>query len=304
MLESTENLEAYKQETDISVMLALAKQVSRKSFVDVGAEKGRISHALLKAGFQGVLFEPFPAHLPGLRRLVEGTASRVYGFAIDEMDHEGTLHIAVDSEGKQMDYFHSLLRVEAHPLVRHDQSIPVQCRSLASLAREGLIGKEIGFLKIDTEGYDLNVIRGMGDVRAEVLVCEFFTPRLYAEWSGAFPDALTKAAFDRGYEACIAVKRMLGHEFVVFDPHGFIDGQWGNLVFTSHELFDRARAELARIAYDSEKALAASLYRHAEALEAKEAVIRELAAACEARLDKMKRLTTELERLQRQGGTQ
>ena len=198
MLESTENLESYKQETDILVMLALARQVSRKSFVDVGAEKGGVSHALLKTGFQGILFEPFPAHLPALRRLVEGTGSKVYGFAIDETDHEGTLHIAVDSEGKQRDYFHSLLRVEAHPLVRHDQSVPVQCRSLASLAREGLIGQEIGVLKIDTEGCDLNVIRGMGDVSAEVLVCEFFTSSLYSAWSGAFPEALTEAAFDRG----------------------------------------------------------------------------------------------------------
>lgn len=71
-------------------------------------------------------------------------------------------------------------------------------------------------------------------------------------------------------------------------------------MFTSRELLDRARTELARIAYDSEKALAASLFRHAESLEAKEAVIRELAAACETRLDGIKRLTTELERLQRQ----
>jgi hypothetical protein len=158
----------------------------------------------------------------------------------------------------------------------------------------------LGVLKIDTEGYDLNVIRGMGDVRAEVLMCEFFTPSLYSAWSGGFPEALTEAAFERGYEACIAVKRMVGHELVVFDPHGFIDGQWGNLVFTSREVLGRARTELARIAYDSEKALAASLFRHAESLEAKESVIRELAAACEARLDEMKRLATELERVQRQ----
>ena len=65
------------------------------------------------------------------------------------------------------------------------------------------------------------------------------------------------------------MKRMVGHEFVVFDHRGFIDGQWGNLVFTSRELLDRARTDLARIACDSEKALAASLFRHAESLEAK-----------------------------------
>ena len=110
------------------------------------------------------------------------------------------------------DYFHSLLRVEAHRSFTTAQSIAVQCRSLASLAREGLISQEIGVFKTDTEGYDLNVVRGMGDVRAEVLVCEFVTPSLYRTWTGSFPEALIEAAFDRGYEACIAVKRMAGHE--------------------------------------------------------------------------------------------
>ena len=315
MSESVEDFESYEQATDIGVMLALAKHVSRKSFIDVGAEKGSFSRALFEIGFRGVLFEPFPLHLPVLRKLVEGTESKVFGFAIDEVDHEGTLHIAVDDEGKQRDYFHSLLRVEAHSLIHHAQSISVQCRSLGSLAREGLINQEIGVLKMDTEGYDLNVVRGMGDVRAEVLVCEFVTPSLYRTWTGSFPEALTEAAFNRGYETCIAVKRMAGHEFVVFDPCGFIDGQWGNLVFTSRKLLDLARAEIGRIAYESEKALAASLFRQAESLETKEAFIREMAAACEAkeavirglagaceeRLDGMKRLTAEVERLQRQG---
>ena len=301
MPESVEDFESYEQATDISVMLALATHVSRKSFIDVGAEKGSFSRALFEIGFHGVLFEPFPLHLPGLRRLVEGTESKVFEFAIDEADHEGTLHIAVDDEGKQKDYFHSLLRVEAHPLIHHSESIAVQCRSLASLAREGLINQEIGVLKTDTEGYDLNVVRGMGHVRAEVLVCEFVTPSLYRTWTGSFPEALIEAAFDRGYEACIAVKRMAGHEFVVFDPYGFIDGQWGNLVFTSRELLDRARAEIRRIAYESEKSLATSMAQETESLEAKEAVIRELAAACEERLDGMKRLAAEVERLQRQG---
>ena len=94
---------------------------------------------------------------------------------------------------------------------------------------------------------------------------------------------------------------MAGHELVVFDPHGFVDGQWGNLVFTSRELLDRARGEIARIAYKSERALAELINRSLEALEAKEAVIQELAAACEARLDVINRLSAELDRLKRSG---
>jgi len=279
MSESVHDFESYEQDTDISLMLALGRHVSRKSFVDVGAEKGSFSRALLDIGFHGALFEPFPAHLPGLRRLVEGTASRVFDIALDETDHEGSLHIAVDAEGKPKDYFHSLIRNEPHPFARHAQTVPVQCRSLESLAQEGLISSEIGILKIDTEGNDLNVIRGMGNVRAEVLICEFVTPSLYSTWTGSFPEALAEAAVSRGFDACIAVKRMARHELVVFDPAGFIDGQWGNLIFASRELLARARTELSRIAYEGEKVLVASLARDAESLGKKEAVIRDLASS-------------------------
>jgi hypothetical protein len=94
---------------------------------------------------------------------------------------------------------------------------------------------------------------------------------------------------------------MVGHELVVFDPQGFVDGQWGNLVFTSRELLDRARDEVGRIAYESERAFADLISRHAGELEAKEAVIRELAAACEARLDAINKLTAEVERLKGSG---
>ena len=302
MLESVKGAEVYEQATDIAVILALARHVSQKAFIDVGAEKGTVSRAFFEIGFKGVLFEPFPAHLPVLQRLVEGTESRVFGFAIDETDREGTLHVAVDEEGKERDHFHSLRRIDAHPFVKHARALPIQCRSLASLASEGLISQEVGILKVDTEGCDLNVLRGMGDVRAEVLVCEFVTPSLYSTWSGSFPEPLMEAAKERGYQACVAVKRMAGHELVVFDPQGFVDGQWGNLVFTSRKLLDCARSEISRIAYESEKALANVIRQHAEALEAKEAVIRELAAACEARLAAIHTLTAELERLKAKAG--
>jgi len=281
MQASANDIEAYEQDTDISLMLALAKRVRRKSFIDVGAEKGSFARPLLDIGFEGVLFEPFSGHLPALRSLVEGTASKVFDIALDEADHAGSLHIAVDAEGKVRDYFHSLIRSEAHPYVRHAQSVPVQCRSLASLAQEGLISPEVGILKIDTEGNDLNVIRGMGDVRAEVMICEFVTPSLYSSWTGSFPEALVEAAALKGFDACIAVKRMSRHELVVFDPASFVDGQWGNLIFTSGELLGRTRTELERIAYESEKALVDFLMRYPKTLEEKETVIRDLAGYVE-----------------------
>jgi FkbM family methyltransferase len=266
----------YQQETEAALVAALARHVRQRSFIDVGAEKGSFARPLLEAGFAGTLFEPFPTHLPGLEELSAGHACRVFPFAIDESDHEGQLHVAVDAEGKTMDYFHSLHHDESNPHAQHKSTLSVPCRSLESLAREGLIDSSYGIIKIDTEGNDLKVLKGMGHVRAEVLVCEFVTPDLYPTWRHSFPEKLLQAAQELGYEECIAVKRFGSHEMITFGPQSFVEGEWGNLIFTNSALFTQAREALQQIAGKSESNLVAACTQNQRDLEAKETVIQNL----------------------------
>lgn len=287
----------YEQNTDMALVLALAKHVRKRYFIDVGAEKGTFSKELLQLGFGGVLFEPYPDHLPVLQKLTEGRSARLYPTAIDDTDHDGELHIAVDGNGLPMDYFHSLHRDQSNPHASHTSSIPIRCRSLGSLAKEGIIETEVGILKIDTEGNDLKAIKGMGPVVAEVLMCEFVTPSLYPTWESSFPEALVEQAMSQGYEECIAIKRFGSLEIISFHPRWFTDGQWGNLIFTSSELLALACHDLRDIEMRSEKRLVAGLAVTQRALEEKEGVIQVLAKACEERLMLINKLDADLIRL-------
>jgi FkbM family methyltransferase len=269
----------YQQETEVAMLKVLAGKVKRKTFLDVGAEKGAFAREFMALGFSGVLFEPFAGHLLALNKLVEGTGSRVLSCAVDATDREGLLHIARDKDGLPLDYFHSLQAAPSATNFRHDEEgVPVACRSLESLAKEGAIEAQVGILKVDTEGNDLRVLEGMGPVRAEVLVCEFVTPRLYPDWICSFPEGLVAAAKAMGYEHCVAVSRFDEHEIVEVDPTHFADGEWGNLIFTSKELLNDVRAELDALRAQVQARHVRTCLRERRELLEKEAMIQQQAA--------------------------
>jgi FkbM family methyltransferase len=245
----------YRQATDIEAILALARHCAQRTFLDVGAEKGGFARALFELGFKGTLFEPFPDHQPALRELVAAHDSKLIMCAVDDSDHAGTLHIATGDDGAPLDYFHSLQKLDEHAAVTHSKELTIQCRSLGSLAKEGAIPQRVGILKIDTEGNDLKVVQGMGDLRADVMVCEFITPSLYKGWTTAGPEGLIEAARTKGFEECIAIKRHGAHELMSLRASGFMDGEWGNLIFTSTALLRSAERELEAIALASEQRL-------------------------------------------------
>ncbi len=289
--------ELYQQETEVMILKILAARLKSKTFVDVGAEKGSFATVFFDLGFEGTLFEPFAEHLPVLRNLVEGSGSRVFPYAIDATDHEGRLHIATDEAGRPLEYFHSLQASPSAVNFHHDAGVPVTCRSLGSLAEEGVIGHEVGLVKIDTEGNDLKVLEGMGQVKAEVLMCEFVTPGLYPDWEHSFPERLTAAAKAQGYEHCIAVIRFDEHEMVEMDPAQFVDGQWGNLIFTSADILCAVRTELNALMQLAHRMHVEACQIDHRALLEKEAKIQEQAAVCldqQRRLDERKSKIVEL----------
>ncbi|GEM_PF-1281198 len=240
----------YEQGTEVEWLKFLAGYVNRKRFIDVGAEKGGMARVFLDLGFSGVLFEPLPQHQPELAKLVAGTDSKVFSYAVDNRDHQATFNIACDADGNVLDYFHSLNKIATHEYFAHSKSMPVECRSLGSMLERGEIQAPVGILKIDTEGNDLGVLQGLGDLRAEVIMCEFLTPSLYKEWAGSFPEGLVQEARRLGYRNVLAVKRRGGRERAELNPTRYADGDWGNLIFLNDTIFAAAqnaiRARLQR----------------------------------------------------------
>ena len=245
----------YDQDTEFNVLSILIPHILTKTFIDVGAEKGMFAKFLINSGFQGVLFEPCPKHHEILDQLTKRTGCQFFPYAIDECDREATLYISCDERGEPQDYFHSLHCLPEDPQVKHQKEISVSCRSLRSLLREGIIGKDNGVLKIDTEGNDLRVLMGLGELRAEVLICEFFTEGLFAGWEQGNPAGLISEAKGLGYNYYIATKRCGDRELVSFSPAVFCKKQWGNLIFLSDAVYNQSFEELEEFVVSSEMKL-------------------------------------------------
>jgi FkbM family methyltransferase len=277
-METPSQATLYAQETEFAVLAALLPALRSKTFLDIGAEKGSFGKFLLDRGLKGSMFEPFPGHQPALQTLAAATGATFFPYAVDREDRAAQFHIACDEQGRTVDYYHSLHKIDQDTRVRHQKAIDVQCRSLASLAAAGEIPLEIGILKTDTEGNDLAVMQGMGPVQAEVLICEFFTEGLYEGWAEAHPRGLIARAEQLGFSQYIAIKRWEGNELASLKPAVFLPKQWGNLIFIRFKLFREVQEALHKIIAGSEQALMESVAQVRSDASAKEAVIQKLLA--------------------------
>jgi FkbM family methyltransferase len=239
----------YQQETDVELIGILKSHLHNLQILDVGAEKGGFSESLLELGFeQAFIFEPLPSHQTRLADKFSAAPVRIFPCALDAEDRQASFHVACDEDGKELDYFHSLNKIPAHGFFKHSKEIPVDCRSLDSLVKNGEIPNNIGVLKIDTEGNDLKVLLGLGNLRPEVILCEYVPKEIYPEWEYSFADKLIPYAKSLGYDVVLAVQRCAGSdsETVRLNPASFTPQDWGNLVFLTKELFLRAGPDLVK----------------------------------------------------------
>jgi FkbM family methyltransferase len=244
-----QQIQLYKQETDIELIKTLIPHIKNPILIDVGAEKGGFTEAFLKMGFeQAFIFEPLPSHQKKLAEKFATAPVRIFPCALDAEDRKASFHVACDEDGQELDYFHSLNKIPSHGFFKHSKEIPVDCRSLASLLKSQELPRNIGVLKIDTEGNDLKVLRGLGELRPEVVLCEYVPQEIYPEWEHSFADNLVPYAKSLGYEVVIAVQRRAGSdsEIVRLNPTSFTPEDWGNLIFLTKELFLRSGPDVVK----------------------------------------------------------
>jgi FkbM family methyltransferase len=218
--------------------------------LDVGANRGDISLTLLDAGYQVYAFEPCPDVFEKLRsRLSDRQDCFLFDFAIGSADATMDLHIVKDSSAGQKygdaSLFSSLVPHSMPTDLEFVSAISVPVRSLASLASEGKIPREVGLLKVDTEGFDQQVLRGMGDLRPQIVAAEFWSPDFVFAQSEASNrlDQLVEEMRARGYRWYIVVYRLSGSNRVSFycNYNRAVSNSWGNVFFFhDHALFLRA----------------------------------------------------------------
>ncbi|EZP68321.1 FkbM family methyltransferase [Sphingomonas paucimobilis] len=142
--------------------------------IDVGANRGQYAAMLRKdAGFKGTIlsFEPNPDIFAILSRRASGDAKwHVFNMALSDFDGAASFNIMA------ADQFSSLEKPsQGQDSIfadrnRVSRTVEMQCRRIDSLLPElqAAHGFDRPFLKMDTQGHDLSVCGGAGDLLARM----------------------------------------------------------------------------------------------------------------------------------------
>ena len=225
---------------EVGLMTFLRSYLPSGRAIDVGAHVGEVSSALLDAGYEVYAFEPNPEVFERLvARIGENQTFHAHNIAVGAIQGELPLHLAEDTSAQGIyedaTAFSSLVQ---HPMpadLPFKRSVMVPVESLASLHEAGMIPDDVALLKIDTEGFDLEVIRGMGTQRYDVVCAEY--------WDSSIPfqgddstytlHALVDEIRKLGYKWHMVVYRVWGENHTAFycNRRQAVPNTWGNVVF-------------------------------------------------------------------------
>jgi hypothetical protein len=161
------------------------------------------------------------------------------------------LHLAKDLSGsneyEDETVFSSLVPHSMPDGLLFTSTVPVPVRSLAGLHRSAVIPEDISLVKIDTEGYDLDVVRGMGDYNYPVVVAEFWDSQIPFGRSGVryTLETLTEEMRHRGYPYHIVLYRLWGHDQPAFycNRGRSVPNSFGNVFFfRDYTVFSQGQA--------------------------------------------------------------
>lgn len=225
-------------ETEI-VFKAMRNNAKNKVMVDVGAHHGDSLEEFARDGWTIYAFEPDPENRKVLIRLCH----RFPNVSID--------HRAVSNKNERGRQFYTSDvssgisgLTDFHP--SHKRACLVDTVSLGAVCREKSISN-IDFLKIDTEGYDLFVLKGVpwDCIHPEVIVCEFEDKKT-VPLGYTFYD-IADFLLDRNYKLLISewhpvVKyggKHLWRRFSSYPCNLLDQNAWGNIIAVNKkEIYD------------------------------------------------------------------
>lgn len=233
------------------VYQALDASRTRGTMVDVGAHFGTSLLPFATSGWRVLALEPDARNRARLETTVLGIAN----VTIDT--RAASDHTEADVQFFRSDVSTGISGLSAFD-PSHFEADRVQLTTLDEILSDHGI-TAIDFLKIDTEGFDLMVLKGLPwkRIRPKVIVCEFEDAKSIP--LGYTYDALACFLSDHGYSVLISewrpiVKYGVAHSWarMVEYPSALLEPRaWGNFVASSDkELLSRLRTLFQRAALD------------------------------------------------------
>jgi len=228
------------QEIEIELMAYLYSYLPHTRAIDVGANRGDVAVRLLQAGYEVYALEPFLPVLEILKeRLANNPKFHALPYALGAVNETREFHIAADlTENKTYEdstYYNSLLPHSLAEGLVFKETIPVTVKTLAGLHQSGELPSQVGLVKIDTEGFDLEVIKGMGDYRYPVVSAEFWDPSFPFGQTGAmnYLKDMVPAMRQRDYCWHIIIYRIWGEQDISYYCNSVYSfkSSWGNVFF-------------------------------------------------------------------------
>ncbi len=172
---------------------------SNRSSLDIGANRGQFAYFLRRYSSNVICFEPHPRLASYLRRSL-GNDAAVCECALSDTTGRGILHVPTIDGERENDGLASLnvVQIDSQPFKR----VEVEVRRLDDV---GLT--DIGFIKIDVEGLELNVLHG------GIRLIERERPVLLVESERRHSSAAPQSVF--------ALLAELGYR-----GHFWLDGRW------------------------------------------------------------------------------
>jgi FkbM family methyltransferase len=242
------------QSAEIDVFGLLAEHLQTRCMIDVGAHHGSTLLPFLHAGWRVFAFEPVEANRSRLLARC-GASERLTVRPEAVSDHSGTVafHLALSLDGSLDSPYHSLERTRADRYHRKGDTVAVAAVSLDDLAARSELPHRVGFLKIDTEGHDLAVLRGAAGLDCEVISVEFWGERHPLGRSPSPASDMVRLLAERGYDSYLVLWHDADRTHLLDSTlQGLPANAWGNLVFfrSSHQalyrqILDRCQAATA-----------------------------------------------------------
>ena len=179
----------------------LMKYYGINKVIDIGANEGQFAHFIRKSGFNGELhsFEPLDeAYQKILKQSSYDKNWKVYQLAVGDACGETEINVSensVSSSILEMNASH----LELAPQSRYTKKQTIEIKTLDSLKDILALDKGNIFLKIDTQGFEKNVLKGAEKVLENIktIQIELSLVPLYNGEDLYFE--ISKYLYDRGY---------------------------------------------------------------------------------------------------------